>query len=761
MKYLYVTHDAIKEIATTHQFQSPDFDEAKELTEAILGNVDALNFGNLQFSKNEVGGHFYTLKPNTKQGIIFTLETFKAFEKFKSDTVITIFQKVLKFALRYFEKLPPTICEKHIPGTNICIVFPFPFIATKESYRVLIDKNLENRRLERRDIQFLIVYTSGLSDEVSTATIDFQAVNKYIEEAPSYCIVPTTPNQISNTTGIKSFNLTELNENLELSITEAIGLDNWHYYLTNTQKEFITKSVSGPERLEGAAGTGKTLSMILRSIYLLSEHEKRGEECHLIFITHSISTKKQISEIFKSNFENSDKYLDRSHSIVSINITTLQEWCIEFLGNSLGTTEYLDKDAQDSKILQKLYLEDALEKAMTSEFPSFRHFCSPEFIKYIEASQREDIIEMLQHEVSVTIKGRANENIERYKSLPRLKYSIPCKSEGDLNFLFLIFRKYQESLQKVNQFDSDDIILTALGQLDTPIWRRRRQKDGYNVVFVDETHLFNLNEMSIIHNLAKEEFKNNIIFTLDKSQAVGDRGLVDEALYEALQLNESDKDLKKLDTIFRSSPEIINVAFNILSSGATLFTSFENPLNKISFGFIEKDGKRSLTPKYISLENEERLISESLVQAEKLKRDLNTTNSRILIVATSEMLFTKIEKLVTTHHKPVEFLKSRGDLEIVNQATRNNRFILAGIDYVGGLEFDGVIICGTDKGRVPPTHSDSITEATHFTSYAWHNRMYVAVTRAKYAIVFMGEKSRGISPLLESSIQNGSIQLEE
>ena len=760
MKYLYITHDAIKEIATTHQFQSPDFDEAKELYTAIIGNTQALNFGNLQFLQNEKGGHFYTLKPNFKEGIVFSLDTFSAFRDSRIDTIITIFQKTLKFALRYFEKLPPTSCEKHIAGTNTCIVFPFPFIATKESYRILIDKNFDNRRLEKRDMRFLIVYASGLSDSINTLPVNFQEVNKYVEEARSYCIIPSNKTSPTISENINSFNLTQLSEKHELLITENIGLENWKYYLTNTQKEFITKKVAGPERLEGAAGTGKTLSMILRCIYLLKEYEKISEECHLIFITHSISTKKQIVEIFKSNFENSDSYLDRSHSLVSVNITTLQEWCIEFLGNSLGSTEYLDKDAQDSKLLQKLYLDDAFSKTMEADFSSFKHFCSPDFINYIENTQRDDIIEMLQHEVSVTIKGRANENFEIYKSLPRLKYSIPCKMEGDLNFVFLIFRKYQESLQNVNQFDSDDIILTALGQLNTPIWRRRRQKDGYNIVFVDETHLFNLNEMSIIHNLAKEEFKNNIIFTLDKSQAVGDRGLVDEALYDALQLNDSQKDFKRLDTIFRSSPEIINVAFNILSSGATLFTSFENPLNKISFGFIEKEGKLSQTPKYILVENEEKLISECLLQAEKLKKELNTSNSRILIIATSEMLFTKLEKLVITSHKPVEFLKSRGDLEIVNQATKNNRFILAGIDYVGGLEFDGVIICGADKGRVPPNQSESVTEASHFTNYAWHNRMYVAVTRAKYAVVFMGEKSRGISPLLESSVHNGSIKID-
>lgn len=68
-------------------------------------------------------------------------------------------------------------------------------------------------------------------------------------------------------------------------------------------------------------------------------------------------------------------------------------------------------------------------------------------------------------------------------------------------------------------------------------------------------------------------------------------------------------------------------------------------------------------------------------------------------------------------------------METVKLATKICRFLIAGIDYVGGLEFDGVIIVGVDKGRVPPVVSDNYTESSHFLNYAWHNRMYVAVTR--------------------------------
>lgn len=760
MKYLYISYDAILELAAVHRLQNSDFDEAHELCNVLRGSIDKWNLGQIQYLKVSKGGYFFTKKPNLKKGVVFDYATFDGFTTAKDDALITIFQKIIKFSIRYFENLPPSSCEKHISGTNTSLVFPFPFIATKESYRVLIDKNSENKRLEKRDMRFLLVYASGYR-EIEGKVANFQNFNKAIDEASNIFTAISPLITAETHTEIDSLKLTRLGDDIELSLNSSIGFENWKQYLTNTQKKFILKPVNGPERLEGAAGTGKTLSLILRSIYLLQLHEEKQEDCHIIFITHSLATKKQIIEIFKSNLSDIDKYFDKSHSSISITIITLQEWCIKFLGSSIGGTEYLDKDAQDSKILQKMYLDDAFSKCLNEDFKTYKNFCSKEFISFIETTDRDELLEMLQHEVSVTIKGRANEKLEKYKALPRLKYSIPCKKEGDLNYIFLIFRKYQESLQKVNQFDSDDIVLTALGQLDTPIWRRRREKDGYDVVFVDETHLFNLNELSIIHNLAKNSNKNNIIFTLDRSQAVGDRGLVDDALHEALALqNFEDNIPQRLDTIFRSSPEIINVAFNILASGATLFTNFENPIDKISSNFIEKEGKRSINPKYLLKENEEEMIIESFRNAEKLKKELNTQNSRILIVATSEILFDKLEKFANSNNKPVEFLKSRGDIETINLASKNNRFLLAGIDYVGGLEFDAVIICGVDKGRVPSNSTEDYSEAFHFANYAWHNRMYVAVTRAKYAVVFLGEKTRGISPLLESSIENCVLEFD-
>lgn len=762
MNYLFISYDAIKELTSVHQFQSSDFTETLEICKILQGELEHWEWLNIKFSKSEKGGFFYTRQPDLNKGIVFDLSTFKGFQSDKNQQIITIFQKVLKFAIRYFEKLPPTNCERHISGTNISLVFPFPWVATKDVYKISIDRDAESVRYSKRGKQYLLVFAGGNSDNVKSH-LSYTNLNKAVEEATNICkqVHVSTETKNEDADKINALKLTQLDAQKDLSIISSIGFANWQHYLTNNQKTFIFKPVSGPERLEGAAGTGKTLTMILRCINLIKQNYEEGGVYHILFITHSISTKNQILDIFRSNFEEVDLFLDKSHSPVSITITTLQEWCIIFLGANLGSTEYLDRDAQDSKTLQKMYLDEALAKALVNDYPSFKLFCSEKFIQFIENTDREELLEMIQHEVAVTIKGRANEDIEKYKNLPRLKYSIPCEKEGDLSLLFLVYQYYQEMLKLTNQFDSDDIIISSLGQLNTPIWRRRREKEGFNVTFVDETHLFNLNELSIFHYLNKESYKRNIVFTIDKSQAVGDRGLVDEVIFDALGVENLDTNgSQRLNTIFRSSPDIVNLAFTILSSGATLFTNFENPLEKTSFNFTEKEEKKSKPPRYLLKENDDILIKEALIEAEKMKKELDTKNSKILIIATTELLLNKLEQYAKHINKPVEVLKSRGDLETVKSAIKSNRFLIAGIDYVGGLEFDGAIIVGVDKGRVPPISVDSYTESSHFLNYAWHNRMYVAITRAKYALVLMGDRSRGDSKLLESAIENKILTSE-
>lgn len=738
MKYIYITLDAIDAFSSIRQYQSIDYQNGENLYNVLSGKSCDLGDREIRLQALGNGIIFYTSNFDRNRAILFDLTTFDAFRRQEAKHVITIFQKILKFAVKYFNNLAYAPCEKDV-NIKTSIIFPFPFTATKNVYKILIDRN--SSKYSRKDKDILTVYYSG--DNPNNVEVSFTALNKAMDEIKQVNII----NNIKEGVPIESFHTTRL-QDFDLYLDSSVGFDNWEQYLTETQKKFIYKDVNGAERLEGAAGTGKTLSMVLRCIYLLQRHPDK----RYVFITHSKATKEHIIQIFKNNYSpvtdllcSSDE--DRNKPLL---VTTLQEWCIHFLGVYLAETEYLDKDAQESKALQLLYIEEAFDKIKAREWATYKKICSPTFVDYIEQTDSNLLLEMLQYEIATLIKGRCDGNIDRYKQLDRPMYSIPCKNENDKIVLFLVYKQYQKDLETINQFDSDDIILTALGQLNTPIWKRRRNQEGFNACFIDETHLFNLNELSVFHYLNKEDAKNNIIFAIDKSQHVGERGILDDTMYSILNIAEKCKISNNYDIVFRSSPEIVNLAYNVLSSGASVFDHFENPLIDSTPILSRSEMKKCINPRYELLNTDEEIIIRAFDEVDLYSKKNNVPKSKILIAPTSMELFSQTEKYAENNHKLYSLIKSRGDAGYIQSASYQQQYVIGAIDYIGGLEFDYVIIIGVDDGRVPPKYSK---ESFHFTNYAWHNRMYVAITRARYALLLLGNKSIGPSPILDNAIK--------
>ena len=323
-------------------------------------------------------------------------------------------------------------------------------------------------------------------------------------------------------------------------------------------------------------------------------------------------------------------------------------------------------------------------------------------------------------------------------------------------FAFDVYESYQRSLEAIGQFDSDDITLSALGQLNTPIWRRRSIRDGYDVCFIDETQLFNLNELAVFHYLNKPGCVSRIIYAIDKSQVFGEVGFTDEEL--SLLLNKDVSNIESsFNTIFRSSPETVDLAFNILSSNTAIFHNFDNPIEHCSYSFTADEEAKCETPEYILCQTDDRMIADAFDRAEKYHVEKKVERGRILMVSTSPYITKKIQAGDGIAPKSLLVLKSKNDMKTVQNALNSHSFVLGDIDFVGGLEFDAVFIIGVDKGRVPPEDST----LSDFVKYAWHNRMYVAVTRAKYAVKLWGNINKGDSSVVQSAIAMNIVKRVE
>lgn len=756
MRFIYVTYDAISEMVSLRQFHSPEYDEGMTIVK-IVRNIDyEIPRCPILAQESENGVVIYTGSKSKDKGLLIARECIEELAKETDEHIVNIFQKMLKCSMRMFSGVRPAPNE-HVSNNTLMVVFPFAKGSMNGNNRVLIDKNTQKEAIRKDQVIFTAFYYGPSETHIDINTSELK---RNIKELGVIQLLVTADAAAEEAGQIKSLYFGHL-EPLELKLDSNIGYDNWKYYLTKAQKTFIDRDISGAERLEGAAGTGKTLAMILRCIYLL---KKNNYTKRYIFVTHSIATKNHILEVFRSNLPEIDEHLiTEDYFFGSLLVTTIQEWCIKYLGAYISETEYLDKDARESKEYQLMVIADAYSEVKAKDMATYEKLCSSEFLNFISMHDDDSLFEMLQYEIGVVIKGQAGGDIEVYKKIKRPKYGIPCKKDADYNLLYLIYTKYQEKLEVSGQYDSDDIVISATHQLTAPIWKRRRDKEGFDACFVDETHLFNKNELNIFHYLNKTAIKNHIVVAIDKTQHIGEPTIYDEDTMEELNLWEKDSIASKFKTMFRSSPDIVTLAYSVLSSGIQLFgNELENPIENTISDFTAEEEKKFSQPKYLLLGSEEDVVEKAFVEADRYVNENGCKRSDVLIIGVSSYYSQMLEDYAKKCNKAAVCIKRRGDTEVYKDVGDEQRYVIGDIDYVGGLEFLYVIIAGVDANNVPPLKAKAENEGSYmYVKYSWYNRMYVALTRAKYGVTLIGCKVYGVSPLLEGAVYYKHIDVIE
>jgi DNA helicase IV len=171
-----------------------------------------------------------------------------------------------------------------------------------------------------------------------------------------------------------------------------------------------------------------------------------------------------------------------------------------------------------------------------------------------------------------------------------------------------------------------------------------------------------------------------------------------------------------------------------------------------------EEEKRAKRPHYVDYSTDAAMVDAALSVAEEMRVSMGATKGDVAIVVFDESLFHDLEKRSIEENRPVEILKHRGDPEVVRRARSAGRFVLSLPDYVGGLEFDGVVLVGVDDGRVPPSPHSQHSQSKAYLTFAAHNKLYVAVTRARYQVAILGVQARGPSVILKSALDAGALE---
>src|SRR5262249_6998939 len=147
--------------------------------------------------------------------------------------------------------------------------------------------------------------------------------------------------------------------------------------------------------------------------------------------------------------------------------------------------------------------------------------------------------------------------IESEKRLSRF-HGVMSLLERDV--IWQVFLRYQEAIAAdYGLLDADDLALSLLGRLRTPLWELRRPQQGYDMVFIDEAQLFNENEKRLFPLIAKRKSYVPLIIALDQAQQI--RSLTSAGLGA---LGVDDVSNQTLRTVHRCSDEILRLAFYVI-----------------------------------------------------------------------------------------------------------------------------------------------------------------------------------------------------
>lgn len=768
MKFLLFDYNAINELIEKQQYQSVDFALGERLVDHICGIGTSEIIDGLAIEYVNEGVLFIGKRRHSEQDsnaqirnkiFCFDLNTCNVLsEKDNKAILLSVFQKSFRTALKIWDKQPFSVSERVYETKSILFPFSYP-----NKRRLVIERSNNVPRLASRGIDFPLLAYKYSSDDAPQGNeeVDTSVLRDAGEVYASKINAIQIKLQNKNTQISETQNHSAMRSILTRKTVDEEGFvyfepDMQYDKMTKKQKYIVDYDVlDAPLRIEGAAGTGKTVSLLLRAHKILEKKAQEGSPFSIIFITHSDSTNKRCREIFEL-YPHAEEYLNTEND-QKIMFSTLLDFCCTF--TQINKDMIIEKDAGDAKTYQLFLIDNVLDNCyQNGRYKTYKTLLSERMNSLFsdQALSRSILVSMLQHEFSVQIKGRTNGRIEEYYDLPSITNGIPCENKHDKDFIHALFRDYQRRLQSLQYFDVDDVVMESLSRLNAPIWRRERKDNGYDYIIVDEMHLFNINEQSVFHYLSKNPFQTDvpICFALDYNQAIGDRGHKEKDYIEKAFGGKIEK--QKLNTVFRNSPQIAEFCAAIAASGTLMFQeSFVNPYTSSQSGFTGIDEKKFALPELHMYADEDHMIDAVGKTLEKMMKDLQCKPNEIAIITFDQKYDTDMwaEEFSNKYGKTISVLKRE-------QIPSKECFVLTSPNDINGLEFAGVILLGVDDGRVPQTAgTNDISQ--HFIQYSAYNMLYLSASRAKYRLAIMGNQTNGLSPCLGYAIKQNYIETVE
>ena len=527
-----------------------------------------------------------------------------------------------------------------------------------------------------------------------------------------------------------------------------LNYDNWIQQdssLSDVQRRILESDAIDrhPLRIVGPGGSGKTLLLQLLAMRRLAVAHDTDSQLRVLYLVHNAA----MADAVRYRFSVLGVTDNRNDSKQLISITTLTDYARDQLG--LEENAVIDADAHEAKEFQLQVVVESLKALLQShaiEIDKSELFSvvrdNPELVPVLAM--------LIVSEISTAIKGHGLENDrKRYVQAERRLSRLHGLLEQPERWLvFDIFERYHHVVfEEYGVLDTDDIALSLLGRLRTPIWALKRKDAGYDYVFVDETQLFNENERRLIPLLTNGSRSHvPVVLALDEAQDVFARSTAGLATLGIPNIsNES------LASIHRSTRAIVRLAFYVIQRSTDLFgVDFPN-FTGIAEHMEPDNHPLAVQPRVQVAPGEGRGLGRFVV---KKIRALRKNNLRqIAVICHSEAHYETLATELRATDLPLHELLTRGK----KLDPEHPLVALTRPAYVGGQEFDAVILVGLEQGVVPPrvVGNDALAVAIEQTTV---RELYVSITRARYQVLVVLSAGATLTSILQEAASAGFLE---
>jgi len=534
---------------------------------------------------------------------------------------------------------------------------------------------------------------------------------------------------------------------LDQSATKGWSYSQWMDAISDDQRSFVEAETKKSIRLRGPAGSGKTLALTLKAVRHVLEAREDGTDLRVLIATHSWSLASEIGDSLDAMGVGPLGEID-PFPLLEIAQNISPHYVNDASGFSLiGNDSFSGKQAQLDEILE------VLEEFIAGDWITYRAGVSESFRSRLDSTNTDDRFALAWDLLvefgsvigaSAIFPGAGSE--ARYFQLPRATWMLMLETLNDKRVTFAMYTKYMANLEARALLTYDQVLADLLSHLETHAWNRARKSEGYDLIFVDEFHLFSPLERQVLHYLSRDVSAYPRVFmAVDPRQSPSEAfigvasdetqsstGGPDETLGEVANF--------ELTTVHRFTPEILGLIKHVHLEFPTLDLGHDWD---IDFSAVQSAKESGPIPQLIvsaSRSGEETDIAKAVIEL--------YPRGRLALAVVDTRQWRRFSQLASRIGQSKKFhvstISARTDLEGLGHRSRG--LVVGPAEYLAGLQFDGVLVAG-----VPDMRSTSMpaSERTRLLSL-----LYLALSRAEHDVrVFVNDED-GAAEVLNRAITN-------